>query len=82
MHTHPFALRVVTAENQNIASLLKKPAADAKTSPHMLMRPVTPEEKKHDLFNMAYDKAEALLLRTKRKDTEVSTRSKILAVLN
>ena len=81
LHTHPFALRVVTAENQNIASLLKKPAADAKTSPHMPMRPVTPEEKKHDLFDMAYDKAEALLLRTKRKDTEVSTRSKILAVL-
>ena len=54
LHTHPFALRVVTAENQNIASLLKKPAADAETSPHMPMRPVTPEEKKHDLFDMVY----------------------------
>ena len=51
------------------------------TSPHLEMRVKTPEEQKHAFFNLSYDKAEALLLRTKRKDTELSTRSKILSVL-
>ena len=62
-------------------TVLNKPLIDTGTSPHLDVRPSTPLDKKHAILNLSLEKAEALLQRTRRKDTELSTRSKIIAVL-
>ena len=74
-------LPLADSEDQVIARMNVRTTSESTTSPHLPMRPFTPEEQKHEFYDMDAGKANWLLHRANRDGMQHSSRARAISVI-